>query len=67
MRILPAIVALGLAFSTAAAAAPCHDSKGKFITCAPKPAAAQKCRDAKGKFVKCSASSATAVTGSAAH
>lgn len=34
------------------AAAPCKDSKGKFIKC-PKPAKPKVCRDAKGHFAKC--------------
>jgi hypothetical protein len=40
-------------------AAPCHDTKGKFVKCPPAPAAKKvapvKCRDAKGKFIKCKA------------
>ena len=41
-------------FSAPAYAAPCRDSHGKFVKCAPKPAApAKRCKDAKGKFAKC--------------
>jgi hypothetical protein len=45
-----------LATFDAAAAAPCRDAKGKFVTCPPPAAAKQKCRDAKGKFTACGAS-----------
>lgn len=40
--------------STAWAAAPCKDAKGKFMKC-PPPAAAPpgRCRTAKGAFAKC--------------
>jgi hypothetical protein len=38
----------------ALAAAPCRDSKGKFVKCtAPAPAKTTKCRDSKGHFAKC--------------
>jgi hypothetical protein len=56
------LIAVTAAFAIAAVpmtaeAAPCRDSKGKFIKCPPaKPAAAPKkgpCRDTKGKFIKC--------------
>lgn len=40
--------------ATPALAAPCRDSKGKFIKCPPKaPAKTVRCKDAKGKFAKC--------------
>ena len=41
--------------SSASAAAPCRDDKGKFIKCPPAPAKPKTCRDAKGKFIKCPA------------
>ncbi len=41
--------------SSAMAAAPCKDAKGKFIKCPAVAAAPAKCKDAKGKFAKCSA------------
>jgi hypothetical protein len=49
-----------LAGSAPAFAAPCRDTHGKFIKCAPKAAPkamantkAKTCRDAKGHFAKC--------------
>lgn len=40
--------------ATPTLAAPCRDSKGKFIKCPPKaPAKPMRCKDAKGKFAKC--------------
>ena len=61
-----AALSLGLA-APAMAAAPCKDSKGKFIKCPPvaakvttkvmtrKVVVVKKgpCRDSKGKFIKC--------------
>jgi hypothetical protein len=35
------------------AAAPCRNSKGKFMKCPAKPAKPKTCRDAKGHFIKC--------------
>jgi hypothetical protein len=36
------------------AAAPCRDTKGKFVKCPPKaPARVTRCRDAKGHYAKC--------------
>jgi hypothetical protein len=59
-KLMFALAAVSLVASSAPsfAAAPCKDSKGKFVKCptkpaAAKPVAAQKCRDAKGKFIKC--------------
>jgi hypothetical protein len=49
-------ISAALIFMTAApsVAAPCRDTKGKFIKCADKaPAKKQVCKDAKGKFAKC--------------
>lgn len=46
-------VSLILTAAVPAAAAPCRDSKGKFIKCPEKPAKKQVCKDAKGKFAKC--------------
>jgi len=42
-----------LAGSAPSFAAPCKDSKGKFMKCPTKPAKPKTCRDAKGKFIKC--------------
>lgn len=37
-----------------ALAAPCRDTKGKFVKCPDKaPAKPTRCKDAKGKFAKC--------------
>ena len=49
------LTALGLiAGSAPSIAAPCRDTKGKFIKCTkPAPAKSTRCRDSKGKFVKC--------------
>lgn len=50
------IGALAAAFitTTASAAAPCRDTKGKFIKCpAPASSTKQVCKDEKGKFAKC--------------
>jgi hypothetical protein len=44
-----------LAGSATAYAAPCRDSKGKFVKCPTKPAKPKVCRDAKGHFAKCKA------------
>jgi hypothetical protein len=49
-----ALAAAAMLASPVMAAAPCKDSKGKFIKCptaVAKPAG--KCRDAKGHFAKC--------------
>ncbi len=46
------LLAIG-AVPAAVNAAPCKDSKGKFIKCADKPRAAVKCKTANGKFAKC--------------
>lgn len=51
-----ALSAIGLVATSvpSIAAAPCRDSKGKFVKCT-KAAIAKpmKCRNAKGKFAKC--------------
>jgi len=43
--------------ATPSLAAPCKDTKGRFIKCPPKaaatPKASGKCRNAKGQFAKC--------------
>ena len=53
-RFALAMVAIALT-SAPTFAAPCRDSKGKFIKCPPAAAAkaSAKCRDAKGHFAKC--------------
>lgn len=57
MRALAIAVATTLALSAApmiAKAAPCRDTKGKFVKCPPvKPVPKKPCKDAKGKFIKC--------------
>lgn len=36
------------------AAAPCRDTKGKFVKCkTPAPSKMARCRDSKGRFAKC--------------
>lgn len=55
------IVLMSILVSSLAVAAPCRDSKGKFVKCtpavtaptAPAKAKTQRCRDSKGKFIKC--------------
>lgn len=48
---------LAFALGSVASAAPCRDTRGKFVTCASvKP---KTCRDAKGKFASCTAAMAT--------
>ena len=50
-----ALAAITLTASPAFAA-PCRDTKGKFIKCttaAAKPITPKRCKDAKGKFAKC--------------
>ncbi|WP_230771776.1 hypothetical protein [Sphingomonas sp. Leaf4] len=55
-------VSLALIAAVPANAAPCRDTKGKFIKCPPAPPAKPvKCKDAKGKFAKCGTSGATPV------
>lgn len=56
MKALSFSVAAALAVSAAlpVAAAPCRDTKGKFVKCPEKaPAKKQVCKGAKGKFAKC--------------
>ncbi len=55
MKALSLAVAAALMFTATApsVAAPCRDSKGKFVKCADKPAKKAVCKDAKGKFAKC--------------
>ena len=55
MRTLILTAALAMAFTSAQAAAPCKDAKGKFMKCPAAAAApAGKCRDMKTKkFAKC--------------
>ena len=51
MMLAAASIAL---LSTPAFAAPCRDTKGKFIKCATAaPAKPMRCKNAKGKFAKC--------------
>uniref|UniRef100_UPI0020C2BC86 hypothetical protein n=1 Tax=Salmonella enterica TaxID=28901 RepID=UPI0020C2BC86 len=55
-NILLAAASLALVATAAvpANAAPCRDSKGKFVKCPEKkPAPAKRCKDARGKFAKC--------------
>lgn len=55
-KLIIALSALTLVAGSApgVAAAPCRDSKGKFVKCTkPAPATPTKCRDSKGKFAKC--------------
>jgi hypothetical protein len=48
-----AALSLSAMASSATAAPPCKDAKGKFIKCPPpKPV---RCKDAKGKFAACTA------------
>lgn len=43
-----------LGVAAPAAAAPCRDTKGKFIKCpARTPPKVARCKDAHGKFAKC--------------
>lgn len=54
-KVVIALSAIGLlAGSAPSLAAPCRNTKGKFVKCtksaAAKPA---RCKDAKGKFAKC--------------
>jgi len=54
MRALLIAATLAFAFSSAQAAAPCRDAKGKFIKCPAAAASTAKCRDIKTKkFAKC--------------
>jgi hypothetical protein len=58
---LTALSLLAGSAPTLAAAAPCRDTKGKFVKCPAKPTATaakttakpKACRDAKGHFAKC--------------
>lgn len=55
LRLAFALVVTSLV-STPAMAAPCRDTKGKFIKCPTKTIATtvkKRCRDAKGHFKKC--------------
>jgi hypothetical protein len=54
-KLILALSALSLvAGSAPSIAAPCRDTKGKFVKCPTKaPAKPTRCRDAKGKFAKC--------------
>jgi hypothetical protein len=56
-KLIIALSALALigGSAPALAAAPCRDTKGKFIKCPvkPVPAKVSRCRDRNGKFVKC--------------
>jgi hypothetical protein len=54
-KLLIALTALSfVAGSAPSIAAPCRDSKGKFVKCPTKVAAKPvKCRDAKGHYAKC--------------
>jgi hypothetical protein len=50
-----ALIAVALAFgaSSAFAAAPCKDAKGRFTKCPAPAVASARCKDAHGKFAKC--------------
>jgi len=55
-NVIMALSAVGLITGSVSsvAAAPCRDSKGKFVKCTkPAPAKSKKCRDAKGHYAKC--------------
>ena len=59
--ILFAATALSLV-TAPAFAAPCRDTKGKFIKCSEKAAAKPtRCKDTKGKFAKCGTAGAKPV------
>ena len=62
-KLILALSALSLVASSAPSiAAPCRDSKGKFVKCPAKAAAKPtRCRDAKGKFAKCGSKGAKPV------
>lgn len=54
MKLIVATLAVAVTIAGTAFAAPCKDSKGKFIKCPPVAAAsAARCRNAKGAFAKC--------------
>lgn len=55
MKAMSVAIAAALMFTAAApsVAAPCRDSKGKFLKCADKPVKKAACKDAEGKFAKC--------------
>ena len=52
LTIAAATFSILIAGAAPLSAAPCRDSKGKFIKCAER-AAPVRCKDAKGKFAKC--------------
>lgn len=53
-NLILALSAISLLAGSASAAAPCRDTKGKFVKCPAKaPAKPTRCKDAKGKFAKC--------------
>lgn len=53
-KLILALTSLSLlAGSATAYAAPCRDSKGKFVKCPTKPAKPKVCRDSKGHYAKC--------------
>lgn len=54
-KFIIALSALGLVAGSmpSIAAAPCRDTKGKFVKCKTAPAKPVRCKDAKGKFAKC--------------
>jgi hypothetical protein len=47
------LAALSITAASPSSAAPCRDSKGKFIKCPEKAPVKKVCKDAKGKFAKC--------------
>jgi hypothetical protein len=52
LRLALALAVTSLALSPATAA-PCRDTKGKFIKCPPKQTKPVRCKAANGKFAKC--------------
>lgn len=53
-KLIIGLTAIGLITgSTSTFAAPCRDSKGKFVKCTKAPVKAARCKNAKGKFAKC--------------
>jgi len=53
-KFIIALAALGvLAGSVPSIAAPCRDTKGKFVKCPAAKAKLVRCKDAEGKFAKC--------------
>jgi hypothetical protein len=62
-KLMIAAISVGLlATASPSVAAPCRDSKGKFIKCPDKaPVKATRCKAANGKFAKCGTAGAKPV------